>query len=143
MASKLVCWKCGGALRDVPRPIRRLSKCPHCRVDLHVCRLCRHYDPSVRGECRHDRAERVTDKESANFCTYYRPRPNAHQPVSKSAEASARGALESLFGLDQAPGDDADGDESARDSEQERARRKLEGLFGLDEEPGADEKDPD
>ena len=143
MASKLVCWKCGGLLRNVPRPIRRLSKCPHCRVDLHVCRLCRHYDPTVRGECRHDRAERVVDKESANFCTHYRPKPNAHQPVSTSAEASARGALESLFGLDRQSSGQAEEDATPPESEQARARRKLENLFGLDEEPDSSERDSD
>ena len=82
MGNKLVCWRCGGSLDDVPRPIRRLSRCPHCRNDLHVCRLCIHYTTRYIGECAHDRAERVLDKTAANFCSHFRPRADAHLPLA-------------------------------------------------------------
>lgn len=132
MGSKLVCWQCGEPLRGVPRPIRRLTRCPTCRADLHVCRLCRHYDPGVLGECRHDRAERVVDKEQANFCTYFRPRPGAHAPASGEAADAARGELEALFGI--GGGEEGDASRHGRDpkAEAERARRKLESIFGVD-----------
>ena len=94
MSGKLVCWKCGGSLRGVPRPIRRLARCPACRADLHVCKLCRHFAPGVLGECLHERAERVVDKEGANFCTYWRPRPDAHDPAPERRGEEARAALD-------------------------------------------------
>ena len=79
MASRLLCWKCGGSLARLPGRMTRLSLCPDCRADLHVCRMCRFHDPGVRSECTHERADRVIDKELANFRTHFRPRPNAHR----------------------------------------------------------------
>ena len=132
MASKLVCWNCGESPKGLPRRITRFTRCPVCRVDLHVCRLCRHYDPAILGECRHDRADRVVDKESANFCTYFRPRIGAHEPTSDAATDSSRAALDALFGI--APGDAGAAEAKAdpRDAAK-RARRELDRLFDLDQ----------
>lgn len=127
MAIRLECWKCGESLRAVPKPITRFTRCPVCRVDLHVCRLCRHYDPRILGECRHERAERVVDKEQANFCTYFRPRPGAHAGDSDSAGDSAREALDALFGLEE---DEKRTPEEPRAAAQ-RAREQLNVLFDL------------
>lgn len=140
MGSKLVCWQCGESLRGVPRPIRRLARCPTCRADLHVCRLCRHYDPGVLGECRHDRADRVLDKAQANFCTYFRPRPGAHVPRSDSAAETARGELEALFGIREEG--EAAAPRATRDpkAEVERARRELEAMFGAKPEDDPDDR---
>ncbi len=128
----LVCWSCGAGLRGVPRPIRRLSQCPRCRADLHVCRMCRHWDPAVLGECRHERAERVADKASANFCTYYRPRPEAHRPPPRERAEQALAELDALFGIDAEAAADRpplDPAERAR-REAEEAQRRLRELFG-------------
>ena len=75
MSEVLSCWKCGHALDDVPLPLRRRDECPACGTDLHVCRMCEFYDPSVAKSCREPIAEEVTDKERANFCDYFRGRP--------------------------------------------------------------------
>jgi hypothetical protein len=40
-------------------------------------------------------AERVVDKERANFCDYYIPRGSARKSVDRAADA--RQALEALF----------------------------------------------
>ena len=132
MANKFQCWKCGESLKGVPRPITRFARCGVCRSDLHVCRLCRHYDPKVLGECRHERAERVVDKEQANYCTYFRPRPDAHTGAEDQADQSARAALDALFGLE--------GNDNARTSSDpraaaNRAREELNDLFDLGEDP--------
>jgi len=129
MGAKLECWSCGGSLCEVPRPIARLALCPECRADLHVCRMCRFYDRAVLGECRHDRAERVLDKERANFCTHFRPRPRAHEPVHDHRAEAARAELEALFG--EAPS--LNPRERAK-TEADRAREALEALFGVTEE---------
>lgn len=145
MAGRLVCWKCGGALREVPRPIRRLSRCPHCRAELHTCRLCAHYDPRVLGECVHERAERVVDKTVANFCTYFRPRPDAHQPPPARKTDEAAAALGALFGVET----DADKAAGRPDPQAgDKARRELDALFGITREeeapppPGGDGDHP-
>jgi len=140
MGSKLVCWQCGESLRGVPRPIRRLTRCPTCRADLHVCRLCRHYDPRVLGECRHDRADRVVDKESANFCTYFRPRPGAHESSPDTAADAARGELEALFGVEEGVEGEATRQQRDPKAEAERARRELESLFGVDEKDDSEDE---
>ncbi|HEY5789504.1 MAG TPA: hypothetical protein VIX81_02705 [Gammaproteobacteria bacterium] len=59
MASRLLCWRCGAALRDdLPRIFPRLEKCKACNSDLHVCVMCRHYAPQYIRKCAHDLARR-------------------------------------------------------------------------------------
>lgn len=145
MRKELVCWQCGASLKSVPLPLSRLAECPRCRADLHVCRMCKHYDTRLIGECRHDRAERVLDKTHANFCTYFRPRPDAHDPAANAEADAARARLEALFGMVQDAEDPSGENEPASDdqseqpatversqrpkSEAERAREQLEALF--------------
>ena len=136
MANTLECWKCGESLKGVPRPVTRFTRCPVCRSDLHVCRLCRHYDPKVLGECRHERADRVVDKEQANFCTYFRPRRDAHTGVEDQADRTARAALDALFGLED---EDRAGTASDPKAAVNRAREQLSDLFGLGDDPEREE----
>lgn len=73
------------------------------------------------------------DKEQANFCTYFRPRPHAHAPANPAVDSS-RAALDALFGLDgedsSAPRAKADPKAAAR-----RAREELDALFDLEKDP--------
>src|SRR5262245_14564893 len=94
----LECWSCGADLKDVLRPIRSTTQCPACRADLHVCRMCRFYDPKVLGECTHDRADRVLIKENANYCAHYRPRSQSYAPKEKTEALAAQASLRALFG---------------------------------------------
>ena len=98
MSSALQCWHCGRALDDQPLPVVRSSTCPACDSDLHVCRMCEYYAPSVAKSCREPVAEEVRDKTRANFCDYFRVRPGAHHGDAKAA--AARASLEALFGVD-------------------------------------------
>ena len=148
MTGELVCWRCGTVLKDVPRRIPRMAECVECRADLHVCLMCRHYAPRYIGQCTHDRAERVIDKEKSNFCTYFRPRPDAHLPPDTGTEESTRAALGELFRDSDAEGEESPteqadngltdlfGLESTSDaaSEEDKARQQLNALFG-DPEP--------
>jgi ribosomal protein L40E len=123
----LVCWKCGASLESDSLPLARLAECPACHADLHVCRLCEFYDPGVANSCREPIADVVKDKERANFCGYFQPRPDACAgPVADPArEAKAR--LDALFG------DTRESGPEGIASDAERARRRLEGLFDPDE----------
>jgi hypothetical protein len=117
----LVCWKCGAPLAELTLPLRRLDECKRCGAELHVCKLCEFYSTSVAKHCREPIAEEVKDKERANFCDYFKPRPNAYSTAAQDAAAKARAELEALFGGGK-PADD-------KRSEADRARAELEALF--------------
>jgi len=97
MENALVCWKCGASLAHLSLPLARRDECRACRAELHVCRLCIEYDTSKAKHCREPTLEEVRDKEAANFCDYFKPRPGAWSPAGQAAAERARGALDDLF----------------------------------------------
>lgn len=129
MSDPLVCWKCGAELVDVPMPLGRREECAACHADLHVCRMCEFYDTSVAKSCREPVADEVSDKERANFCGYFKPRPNAHRARDSAAEDEARAKLKALFG--ESDETESGKGEEAR-TEADAARDKLNELFGID-----------
>lgn len=118
-AQDLVCWKCGAALKELPLPLARLAECPACRAELHVCRQCEFYEARVADQCTEDRAEAVKEKERANFCDWFRPRPQAYVARDESRSDAARRQLDTLFG---AP-------PSGTANESSPARRALDDIF--------------
>jgi hypothetical protein len=98
MAHDLICWKCGAALAALSLPLRRLDECPACRAELHVCKLCVEYDTSVAKHCREPTAEEERNKESANFCDHFKPRPGAWSASQATAAEQAAAELARLFG---------------------------------------------
>jgi len=125
----LVCWKCGASLAAEPLPLARVAECPSCNADLHVCRLCEFYDPAVAKFCREPVAEEVHNKERANFCGYFQPRPQAFTAHDPQPEQGARNALDALFGDDS---DDRDATSGMNDVD--AARQQLDKLFGPDKD---------
>ena len=121
--TSLVCWRCGASLESEPLPLARLAACRSCRADLHVCRLCVFYDPGVADRCREPVAEVVQDKERANFCGYFQPRPGAHASPGQDPARAAKARLEVLFG------GTPEGETEPPSSETEQARRRLDDLF--------------
>lgn len=97
MPNDLSCWKCGASLSALTLPLRRREECAACRAELHVCKLCLEYDTRVAHQCREPTAEEVRDKEHANFCDHFKPRPGAFVPQSAQVDV-ARAALDKLFG---------------------------------------------
>lgn len=98
MTAKYKCWCCGYELGELPRPLPRLEQCPACEADLHVCRFCRYYKPSVSGKCDHDLAEPAREVDLANFCHYFRPSSQAFIAKEADKEKQARDKLAALFG---------------------------------------------
>jgi hypothetical protein len=96
--TSLVCWRCGASLEAEPLPLTRLAECQACRADLHVCRLCEFFAPRVARQCREPVAEEVQDKQRANFCDYFQPRPDAFTAADTQPAQEARRQLETLFG---------------------------------------------
>jgi hypothetical protein len=113
----LHCWRCNADLEAVPQPIGRRAECPACAGELHVCRMCRHYDTAKARQCREPVAEPVNDKTRANFCDWFQPRPGSWQ---EDAATGNRDALNDLFG------DSA----SASPKTPDAARKALDDLFG-------------
>ncbi len=64
------CFHCKKELETDVRPGRGDS-CPHCGSDVKVCLNCRFYDAASYNECREPSAERVVEKDRANFCDYF------------------------------------------------------------------------
>lgn len=132
LSEKLVCWKCGAALDGLPLPLSRLAECEACRADLHVCRLCKSYDPRSNGDCDEQRADEVRDKERANFCDYFQPRPDAYTAADHREADKAKAELEALFGMPAGKSDDAaTPGQSSNSADTEAAREQLDQLFGL------------
>lgn len=123
MASLLVCWKCGAELRGVPLPLSRTAECPSCKAELHACRLCQFYDARTTRQCSEIRAEEIIKKDQANYCDWFKPRPNAFDARAQAKAATAKSKLDGLFGGAAPPADDAD------------AARTAERLFGKDKPP--------
>jgi hypothetical protein len=129
----LVCWKCGGSLKELTLPLSRRDDCPHCAAELHVCRLCRHYAPTLIGLCRHDYADPPRDKDRANFCDYFKPQANAYQKPVQSKSDLSRSALSELFGEPVPKSQNAENSDDPF-AASEAARKKLQALFDDDKQ---------
>jgi len=127
MTHTLVCWKCGASLAALSLPLRRLDECKNCGAELHVCRMCVEYDTSVAKSCREPIAEEVQDKERANFCDYFKPRPDAYKPRNAAEIARSQAGLDALFGGDKPESTMTSTSTPVTDAE--RARAKLDELF--------------
>jgi len=125
----LRCWRCGADLKRVPRPFSRFAECPACKVELHVCRMCRHYDLRYIGECNHEFADKVLDKEKANFCSYFKPSKRAYQGGEDAEKRKAEQELKSLFD-EGGPAATPEAGDAQSESEAEAAKKRLKNLFG-------------
>ncbi len=90
----MICRACG-ADTGLDRPGRR-DACPRCGADLHACAQCRFYAPGSYNDCREPRAERVLDKERANFCDWFEPGDGPPSP-GDDPRARAKAQLDALF----------------------------------------------
>jgi hypothetical protein len=73
--------------------IVRTEECPFCNRSLHSCKMCNFHDPKVYNECRETSAERITDKEKANFCDYFDLNTGMNSKEVKENLLSAADAL--------------------------------------------------
>ena len=88
------CVFCKGKI-SISDKVKRSDACPHCDMDLKCCKQCKFYDPHSYNECREVSAERVVDKERANFCEYFVPRGSAY--TRADGVQATKKALEALF----------------------------------------------
>jgi hypothetical protein len=72
METATLCFNCGKPLSIPPGGIvSRSEECESCRVDVRTCRNCKHFNPKAYNECNESQAERVVEKEKANFCDFF------------------------------------------------------------------------
>ena len=88
------CYACSAELdlrlnEDVPRS----EECPKCYASLRCCKMCHFYDTQSYNECREPTAERIVDKEKANFCDHFQIGDKNQKEQTKSSALSAAEAL--------------------------------------------------
>jgi hypothetical protein len=93
-ASKVSCHHCKNEIA-LTGLVGRRDECPKCRSDVHVCLNCHHYDSKSYNECREPQAERVLEKQRANYCDYFAPQAGALR--ADDAKDKMKAAAEALF----------------------------------------------
>lgn len=89
----LNCFKCGKALSETFKIlVGRGDTCPHCMASIRCCKMCQFYDPKSYNECRESNADRITDKEKANFCDYYKISGGGNSAEKERQDALAKAA---------------------------------------------------
>ena len=91
----MLCHKCHKEI-SVTEKLGFRAECPLCSADLHVCVACQFYERGAYNDCRESQADRVVDKERANFCEYFRPSGGISGSGLSPAEA-AKQKLAELF----------------------------------------------
>jgi hypothetical protein len=89
------CAQCGRTLDIVGNQVGRRDTCPGCEAELHACRNCRHFDPTVAKQCKEPFAEVPQDREAANFCDFFQISDGGQ--TAGAARDALLSAAESLF----------------------------------------------
>jgi hypothetical protein len=65
------CYNCSTTL---PAEADWLPNCPKCKVALHCCKQCAHFEPSTRFQCLKPVPARISPKDGVNTCELFKPR---------------------------------------------------------------------
>ena len=90
------CGACGAVL---PIATASLEQCPNCRVAIHACRQCTHFDTSRRFECAEPIPERLPDKNARNDCGRFSLRVTVERNASPDSTrpGDIRRGFDNLF----------------------------------------------
>jgi hypothetical protein len=89
----LQCYKCAKPLPDSYKVmVSRSDTCPHCRADIRCCRMCQFFDVKAYNECREPQADRIVEKEKANFCDYFKIGGGPNDAEKQRQDALAKAA---------------------------------------------------
>lgn len=79
---QLQCFQCKKKfdMDDATVTVQRSEECPNCGAPVRCCYMCDFYDASSYNECREPMAEKIREKDKANFCNYYRLAKEGHKP---------------------------------------------------------------
>lgn len=95
---KNMCWKCGKNIEL--KNIAFKDECSFCHTDLHSCKNCIFYLPGAHYDCHESVEEFVSDKESSNFCDYFKVKNDFSDLKNDSVQnksAAAKKAFDALF----------------------------------------------
>lgn len=95
MPARVCCHACSADL-EFDEPVGRSSRCPRCGSDLRCCLNCRFHDISSYNDCAEPMAERVLEKDRANFCDYFASGGCSGSTVEKPS-GDGLSELEKLF----------------------------------------------
>jgi predicted RNA-binding Zn-ribbon protein involved in translation (DUF1610 family) len=75
------------------------GQCPKCGLDLHSCKMCAHFDPGSRFECRQPIPDRISPKDKRNACSSFSIKQSVERETTSSAGRvdDARKAFDALF----------------------------------------------
>ncbi len=96
MAIVLSCFNCHKELTFADF-IPFKESCEKCNCDVHCCKNCQFYDPSAYNSCKEPQADRVLEKERANFCDYFKAGKSAFAGQADNKKSSAMNKLDDLF----------------------------------------------
>lgn len=91
--ASIICFSCSHK-NQVSLPVPRKDECEKCGYDLHACLNCRFYEANSYNECKEPQADKVQDKDRANFCSYFEP-GSGNGAANKSSDLLS--AAEALF----------------------------------------------
>lgn len=91
-----ICFFCKKEIA-IEDKVGRTEACPFCRSDLHSCFNCRFYDEKTYNQCSEPQAERVVEKDKANFCEFFLFRDTSSASSQEDARKNAKEQLDALF----------------------------------------------
>lgn len=95
---QISCFKCNQAL-ELGTTVGFKECCHKCDADLHCCKNCHFYDLNSYNGCRESQADRVVDKDKANFCDYFRIGSGGGKSATLNIDSKVkvRSSLDDLF----------------------------------------------
>lgn len=93
MPASVSCHGCGTTIEL--EVVGRSARCTKCGADLRCCLNCRFHDSSAYNDCSEPMAERVLEKDRANFCDYFSA--GGASAASPAASGGGLSELEKLF----------------------------------------------
>ena len=91
----LNCFSCFKEIQIINNKVSYREECLACHADVHVCKNCEFYDLSAYNECRESSADRVVEKDRANYCDYFSVSMKGKGPNNQKDTLKA--AAEALF----------------------------------------------
>ena len=93
---QIKCSICGN-IEDFSNNIGFRDECSKCKSSLHICKNCAFYSETSYNECKEPQADRVLDKEKANYCDYFKANENLSNLSKTQSKEDVYNKLNSLF----------------------------------------------
>ncbi len=92
------CFSCNADLKEhLLSPIGRSAVCDKCLADIRCCKNCKEFDESLYNSCKETEADRIVDKEKANFCDWFKPNLAGGRAKAEESKADKFAELDKLF----------------------------------------------